>query len=145
MDRIALTQRLLLIYSGVLTVVLCVVLLSGAASPKKTTFDEIEVKRINLVEPDGTLRLVIADKANFPGMIVKGKEYPHDRGTAGMLFFNDEGTENGGLIFGGMKDKRWKSRKLRTSQLRSVHGRSGDGSQLRRVGGAETHGPFVCG
>ncbi|MGH8338690.1 MAG: hypothetical protein ACRETL_18110, partial [Gammaproteobacteria bacterium] len=35
-----------------------------------------------------------------------GKEYPHpDRTAAGMLFFNDEGTENGGLIFGGAKDK----------------------------------------
>jgi hypothetical protein len=36
---------------------------------------------------------------------VKGKKYPFDRHTAGMLFFDDEGTENGGLIFGGMKDK----------------------------------------
>jgi hypothetical protein len=69
------------------------------------SFDEIDVKRINLIEPDGTLRLVMADKAHFPGLIVKGKEYPHDRQTAGMLFFDDEGTENGGLIFGGMKDK----------------------------------------
>lgn len=105
MDRNTLTQRLLLVYSGVLTVVLCAVLLSGATSSKKSSFDEIDVKRINLVEPDGTLRMVIADKAHFPGLIVKGKEYPHDRSTAGMLFFNDEGTENGGLIFGGMKDK----------------------------------------
>jgi hypothetical protein len=104
-DRNTLTQRLLLVYSGVLTIVLCVVLLSGATSPsKKTSFDEIDVKRINLIEPDGTLRLVISDKARFPGLIVKGKEYPHDRATAGMLFFNDEGTENGGLIFGGKKN-----------------------------------------
>jgi hypothetical protein len=105
-DRTALTQRVLLLYSGVLTVVLCVVLLTASSSqPKKTSFDEIDVKRINLLEPDGTLRMVIADKAHFPGLIVKGKEYPHDRQTAGMIFFNDEGTENGGLIFGGMKDK----------------------------------------
>jgi len=103
-DRTALTQRVLLVYSGVLTIVLCVVLLSAAKSDKKTSFDEINVKRINLVEPDGTVRLVISDKALFPGLIVKGKEYPHDRQTAGMLFFNDEGTENGGLIFGGKKD-----------------------------------------
>ncbi len=110
MDRNTLTQRLLLIYSGVLTVVLCLVLLLGAGSGKKADFDEINVKRINLVEPDGTLRMVIADQANFPGLIVKGKEYPHDRSTAGMLFFNDEGTENGGLIFGGSKDKGGKVR-----------------------------------
>lgn len=105
MDRTALTQRLLLVYSGVLTIVLCVALLSGAKSEKKVRFDEIDVKRINVVEPDGTVRLIISDKAHFPGLIVRGKEYPHDRPTAGMLFFNDEATENGGLIFGGKKDK----------------------------------------
>ncbi len=37
--------------------------------------------------------------------LVKGKEYPYDRHTAGMIFYNDEGTENGGLIFGGEKDE----------------------------------------
>ncbi len=105
MDRSVLTQRVLLAYSGVLTVVLCVVLLSGASSKKKASFDEIDVKRINLVEPDGTIRMVISNRADFPGLIVKGKEYPHDRQTAGMLFFDDEGTENGGLVFGGSKDK----------------------------------------
>ncbi len=105
MNQSTLTQRLLLIYSGTLTLVLCIVLLSGfTVANKKTSFDEIDVKRINLVEPDGTVRLVIADKASFPGLIVKGKEYPYDRHTAGMLFFDDEGTENGGLIFGGSKD-----------------------------------------
>ena len=37
---------------------------------------------------------------------MKGKEYPHEkRKTAGILFFDDEGTENGGLIFGGMRGK----------------------------------------
>jgi hypothetical protein len=104
-DGTVLTRRLLLVYSGAITLVLCVLLLSGSSSEKNASFDEIDVKRINLIEPDGTLRMVIADKAHFPGLIVKGKEYPHDRQTAGMLFFNDEGTENGGLIFGGMKDK----------------------------------------
>lgn len=105
MDRTALTQRVLIVYSGVLTIVLCVVLLSSSTSAKKTSFDEIDVKRINVVEPDGTVRLVISDEAHFPGLIIKRKEYPHDRQTAGMIFFNDEGTENGGLIFGGMKGK----------------------------------------
>jgi len=48
------------------------------------------------------IRLVISDKSKAPGIIVKGKEYPHpDRKSAGMIFYNDEGTENGGLIFGG--------------------------------------------
>jgi hypothetical protein len=94
----------LIVYSGALTIVLCVLLLTASTQPKKASFDEIDVKRINLIEPDGTLRMVMSDKAHFPGLIVKGKEYPHDRQTAGMLFFDDEGTENGGLIFGGRKN-----------------------------------------
>ena len=58
---------------------------------------------LNVQGQDGTPRLVIADKAKFPGTFFKGKEGSRaDRaGEAGMLFMNDEGTENGGLIFGG--------------------------------------------
>lgn len=84
---------------------LAVLLLTGFASPRSSTFDEITVHRVNIVEPDGTLRMVISNKTNLPGVIVKGKEQPpNDRPQAGMIFYNDEGTENGGLIFGGHKD-----------------------------------------
>jgi hypothetical protein len=110
MTKLFSSPRFLVIYSGVLTIAFAVVVLAGfAESRQKQKFDEISVQRINVVEPDGTLRLVISDKAEFPGIIIKGKETPHpDRNTAGMLFFNDEATENGGLIFGGSKDKEGK-------------------------------------
>jgi hypothetical protein len=107
MKKILGSPKFLPIYSGVLTLVFAVTILVGfAAESRKSSFDEITVHRINIVEPDGTLRLVLSDKSEFPGIIIKGKEHPHpDRKTAGMLFFNDEGTENGGLIFGGeMRD-----------------------------------------
>ena len=96
-------QRFLMIYSGVLTAIFAVSALYGfAKAPQKMTIGELDVQRINLREPDGTLRLIISDKSKAPGIIVKGKEYPHpNRSTAGMVFYNDEGTENGGLIFGG--------------------------------------------
>ena len=42
----------------------------GAQS--KTAFDEIDVKRINVREDDGTLRMVISNTQRFPGVIVKG-------------------------------------------------------------------------
>ena len=97
-------KRILLIYAVVLTCVLTVVLLSGAAAPKNN-FDEITVHRINVVEPDGTVRMVISNHAKLPGVIVRGKEQPQeDRPQAGMLFYNDEGSENGGLIFGGRRN-----------------------------------------
>jgi hypothetical protein len=100
-------QRFLMIYSGVMTVVFAVSALYGfARAPQKMTIEELDVQRINLREPDGTLRLVISDRSKAPEIFVKGKEYPHpDRKTAGMIFYNDEGTENGGLIFGGERSK----------------------------------------
>jgi hypothetical protein len=99
-------QRFLMIYSALITAVFAVTLLGRlVAHPQKPKFDEIDVQRINVREPDGTLRMVISNKARFPGLIIRGKEYRHRRSQAGMLFFNDEGTENGGLIFGGQKDK----------------------------------------
>jgi len=102
-------QRFLMIYSGVLTAVFAITSLSGFRSTSIMTrqqFEQIDVQRINVVEPDGTLRLVISNRSLAPGIFIKGKEYPHpNRKTAGMIFYNDEGTENGGLVFGGEKSK----------------------------------------
>lgn len=104
MHRISFGPRFLTIYAGALTLVFALTVLLGAAEIKKTTFEEITVRRINVVEPDGKLRMVLSSKADFPGIIIKGKETPHpNRQTGGILFFNDEGTENGGLTWGGSK------------------------------------------
>ena len=49
--------------------------------------------------------MVISNRDRLPGVIVKGKELPKsDRPGAGMLFYNDEGSENGGLVFAGHQD-----------------------------------------
>lgn len=93
-------NKLLAVYAGILTVALLV----GAARPGTARFESIDVGRVNVVEPDGSLRLVLSNKPLFPGIIFKKKEYPHpNRATGGILFFNDEGTECGGLTFGGEK------------------------------------------
>ena len=63
--------------------------------------DVLDVGRINVREADGRLRLVIAAKDRFPGLITRGRERPFVRDVAGVIFFNDEGTENGGLTFDG--------------------------------------------
>lgn len=100
--------KFLAIYSGALTVVFAASVLMGATqvATHKTKFEEIEVQRINVVEPDGTLRLIVSDAARAPGAFFHGKEYPHPgRKIAGLTFYNDEGTENGGLVFDGAKDK----------------------------------------
>ena len=97
--------KLLVVYSTVLTTLLAANVLAGPASANVHNLDEINVHRINVREPDGTLRLVISSHARLPGVTVRGKESPpKDRPYAGMLFYNDEGSENGGLVFGGHRN-----------------------------------------
>lgn len=97
-------QRFLTIYSGALTIALAAILLTASSRASEPTFDEITVHRINLVEADGTLRMVLSNHSSLPGIIVHGKERPFDRPQAGIIFYNDEASEIGGLIFGGRRD-----------------------------------------
>jgi len=97
-------QKILLAYSVLVSSVFGVMLLTGATISKTATFADITVQRMNVVEPNGTLRMVISNHAKLPGIIVRGKEQPFSRPQAGMLFYNDEGSENGGLVFGGHKN-----------------------------------------
>lgn len=102
-----LTPRFLLLYSTTLTALVAGGLLAALApGGERTRFREIDVERINVVEPDGTLRLTLSNHARFPGLIVRGVERPQERPQAGMLFFNDEASEVGGLIFGGRRNER---------------------------------------
>ena len=110
------SPRFLAVYSGLLTVVFALTVAIGltrgdfsprgvSAAEGSTSYDQISIHRINIVEPDGMPRLIIAEKAELPGSYFKGKELsrPDRAESAGMLFMNDEGTENGGLIFGGLQ------------------------------------------
>lgn len=102
--------KILVVYSTVVTTLLAILALAGFAAPKVQHFDEIDVHRINVRETDGTLRMVISNQARLPGAIEtgaieRGKEHAKvERPYAGMLFYNDEGTENGGLVFGGRRN-----------------------------------------
>jgi hypothetical protein len=99
--------RFLVIYSAVVTTAFAVTLLCGFATARKANFDILTVHRIDFVEPDGTPRLIISNRESFPGAYMRKKEYPRPdrRDAAGMIFVNDEGSEMGGLIFGGLKQK----------------------------------------
>jgi hypothetical protein len=100
-------QRFLAIYSGTLTLVCAVTVVYGfSAARRSETVDQITVHRINVVEPDGTLRMVISNRNKLPGIIVRGTEQPFARPQAGILFYNEEGSENGGLIFSGRKNEK---------------------------------------
>ena len=108
MQKVEKELRLWKAYAAVATLLIVVLVGSAfALEGQRTKFSEIDVQRINVVEPDGTLRMVISDQSKFPGIIINNKEHTHPNGrsSAGMIFYNEEGTENGGLIFGGGKDK----------------------------------------
>ena len=82
------------------TVVLA--LLSTAAFRQSTqTFGEIDVARINIKDADGTLRMVLSNKDRMHPGVMDGVTIERPRPVAGMLFFNDEGDEVGGLTYTG--------------------------------------------
>src|SRR5215471_4987263 len=97
--------HLLKIYATVITALLGTVSLAAfRQASQKQRFTEIDVERINVVEPDGKLRMVIANRPRSIGPIYKGKPFGYAGGTRpGIIFFNDEGTENGGLTLRGQR------------------------------------------
>src|ERR1044072_8547172 len=95
--------RFLKTYAVVATLFCAIFLLSAfVIQNKKQKFEEIDVERINVVEKDGRLKMVVSNaQRQHPG-VVDGKTIPREDGrSAGMIFFNDRGDEIGGLTFSG--------------------------------------------
>lgn len=104
--RMLSSQRFLVIYSGIVTLVFAATILTGfAQEQRKASFEQLDVQRINIVGPDGKNELVIANHRLIPDAIIDGKTFPshgrHDG--AGMIFYNNEGDEDGGMGFSGHK------------------------------------------
>ena len=62
-----------------------------------------EVERVDVVEEDGTLRLAISNSARSPDPVCDGQILREGRNAAGLIFYNNEGDECGGLTFGGRR------------------------------------------
>jgi len=90
--------RILEIYA-VLSGLVMIMLVFAALDPSKV----INAERINVLGTDGKPRLVMCNKERLPDAVVNGKVMRRSEAHAGMLFYNDEGEEDGGLIFGGEK------------------------------------------
>lgn len=72
-----------------------------AASPDSREFEEITVQRINVVEPDGSVKLVISNSDRMPMGTIGGEPLPDRERPPGILFFDDRGDEAGGVgVFG---------------------------------------------
>jgi hypothetical protein len=89
------------LYATLNTLVLA--LLGGAAFRQAPTpkFEEITVQRMNVMDANGTLRLVISNNDRMHPGQMDGKLIDRPRPVAGLLFFNEEGDEVGGLTFTG--------------------------------------------
>lgn len=94
--------RFLKIYAAAATLTAAVMLLTAFTLNKNAKFDEIDVKRINVKDDDGKLRMVISNKDRQHYGISDGKliERKNGRPTPGIIFFNHLGDEMGGLVIG---------------------------------------------
>ncbi|RXQ96085.1 hypothetical protein EO244_04375 [Ancylomarina salipaludis] len=98
------TQRdikFLKVYSGLLTLALMGIIIFLLSKPRQTNFEEINVERINVVEKNGDLKLVISNSKRQHQGVVNGKLLPKRNRQAGLIFFNSVGDECGGLIYDG--------------------------------------------
>jgi hypothetical protein len=68
-------------------------------APARQRFQEIDVERINVVEPDGQLVLVLANTERLPDPLIAGKTIETSRTGPGMIFFDGKGWEVGGLTY----------------------------------------------
>ncbi|CAM3974395.1 hypothetical protein FLCU109888_11915 [Flavobacterium cucumis] len=88
------------------------ILTIGSMSFKKSgnrKFTEIDVERINIVEKDGTVKMVITNVAKFPNgntLINNRPTNENRKKRSGMLFFNEDGIECGGFIYDGQKNEK---------------------------------------
>jgi hypothetical protein len=96
-------------YSAVVTTSFILTVYFGFIRPvhgasRTTDFDRIRAHRIDLVEPDGTERLILSNRSDYPGSFFHNHEISRSdrRDSAGLLMMNDEGTEDGGFIWGGL-------------------------------------------
>ena len=97
--------RLLRAYTLVSTITLGALALTAfRRAAERPRFEEVDVERINVVEKDGRVRLVIANEARSPAVVTGRRTLGASGGRPGMLFYNDEGDENGGLVFRGRRD-----------------------------------------
>ena len=56
-----------------------------------------EVERIDIVEKNGTNRIVISNEEHIPLPIIKGKSYERRVSPAGLIFYDQYGDERGGI------------------------------------------------
>ena len=97
--------RALQAYAGGASIALVVLVSTALSQPTAQRIDELTVQRINVVDANGTLRMVLSNKDRMHPGVMDGVTIDRPRPVAGLLFFNDVGDEVGGLTFTGREVK----------------------------------------
>ena len=104
MNRELVFLRTYALATAVGVILIAIYALSG--KPGSQQFTEIDVERINIVEKDGTVKMIITNVERFPTGSDSINERPTNESRkkrSGMLFFNEDGIECGGFIFDGQR------------------------------------------
>jgi len=97
--------RILQVYAGISFAILAFLFVTAfTQSNAQQRIDELTVQRLNVVDANGTLRFVLSNKDRMHPGVMDGVTINRPRPVAGMLFFNDEGDEVGGLTYTGSDD-----------------------------------------
>ncbi|WP_394851143.1 hypothetical protein [Pendulispora rubella] len=92
--------RLLKIYALLSTAMIVFLAFAILRPREKEHMTRLEVERLDIVEPDGKVGYVLANRTRVPNPVVDGKEIErHAVPANSMIFFNDRGDENGGFYF----------------------------------------------
>src|SRR5690349_1064712 len=93
--------KLLKWYAGISTLAIVFLIAQFFLSTSTNRFEEINAERINIVESDGTLKMVISNKERQHPGLSNFKPLPARERAAGIIFFNSSGDECGGLTYEG--------------------------------------------
>lgn len=91
--------RMLSAYSAGSSLLFAVLFLTAFGGSRRERFEVIDVERINIVEPGGRHAVVISNAPRMPGNIMNGRERRDGVRGSGLLFYNADGNEAGGLLF----------------------------------------------
>lgn len=137
--------QILRAYALASTVVVGVSLLGAVHESKSASFDSLTVHRINVLDREGKLAMVITNHDDFPPPIVNGKPVKRMSGNdaSGIVFYNQQGNEQGALIWSARiaKDGSFQSGatlsydSAKTDQLLQVDDQNDNGLQSAYVTG----------
>lgn len=127
--------RILRIYALCCTAFAAVALLGAAAAIRTVTFDTITAHRINIVDREGKLAMVLASHDDAALPVIRGytprliSRAQGNHNDNGIIFFNQHGDEQGGLSWSSSADRKESGDSLsfdtaNTDQL--VHVEDGD-------------------